>query len=241
MTDHLLAEELLAAFPLQQLGYALVSAGLPGDGTKLERVHRLLDAARSTGHDASIILNRFKAEGLRRVCSQYGIQAPTKELMVRGLSNLLAPEERSLSGHQAALTRPTLPAVLGHLQRLTLPWRLVRTEAEAEQAIARSLKRHFVGVSTQYSVGGYLGYRIDIDLGDGQVGVEVKLADAVRASSSEAYRTLGQAFVYDRRKYGGRVIVALVGPDSLRHEASLVEVSDLLRSVGVTVAYVILL
>lgn len=69
----------------------------------------------------------------------------------------------------------------------------VRDEAEAESALARALMRRFRGVSTQFSVGGYFGHRIDIALGDGKIGVEVKLVKALLESSGEAYRAIGQA------------------------------------------------
>jgi hypothetical protein len=178
------------------------------------------------------LLSFFKAEALRAVCSQLGIVAATKTQMIEALASALPNNERGLSRVSAGLVVATLPGVLGFLRRQALSARIVRTEADAERALESALRQQFAAVSTQYSVGGYLGYRIDIDLGDGIVGVEVKLAESVVSSASEAYRTLGQALVYDRRRYRGTVIVALVGADAIRQQPAFAEIEGFLGEMG---------
>ena len=84
---------------------------------------------------------------------------------------------------------------------------------------------------------GHFGHRIDIDIHNGQFGLEVKLATAVIESSSEAYRLLGQAFYYDRRRYAGRLLVVIVGPDKLQQHPIVVEIRDLLDVLGVAGLY----
>src|SRR5881628_3602941 len=94
--DRLTLEDLLYEFPVNQLGYALVSAGLPGDGTKNDRVQRLLDVGRQRRVHAVTILELFKAETLRKVCVQFGVQAPNKADMARMLGELLRADEQQL-------------------------------------------------------------------------------------------------------------------------------------------------
>ena len=101
-----------------------------------------------------------------------------------------------------------------------------------------ALMRRFRGVSTQYSLGGYFGHRIDIVLGDGKIGVEVKLARAVLNSSSEVYRAIGQAIVYSHRKVVGRLVVAIVAPVALIGAPALLEVCGLLEATGAGVVFV---
>jgi len=227
-------EDLLHLFPSNELGHALASVGLPGDGSKQERVARLVAAGRSSSVPAAHVLALLRSESLRRICSNHGIVASRKADMVAALVASLRPDEQSLTPEGPRRVEPTFDAVVAFLSRLELHWRRVRDEATAETAIESALRGEFSRVSTQYSVGGYLGYRIDIDLGNGAIGVEVKLAEALVGSSSEAYRAIGQALVYDRRRYRGKVIVASVGPDEVFARPAMAEIEAFLRDVGAT-------
>ena len=116
-------------------------------------------------------------------------------------------------------------------------YRSIVSEADAEWYLASALSDQFANVRTQAPVPGQFGHRIDIDIQNGQFGLEVKWAAAIIESSSEAYRLLGQAFYYDRRRYAGRLLVVIVGPEALRKRPILVEVGDLLEVLGVTGLY----
>src|SRR2546426_1871170 len=133
MADNKLTlEELLHEFPANQLGYALVSAGLPGDGSKNERVRRLLESGRQQQVQAAAVLELFKANSLRRICTQFGLQRPTKGDMVHVLCELLRADERQLTFAPPLRTAPSFPGVVGYLRRLVLPGRRIRSEADAE-------------------------------------------------------------------------------------------------------------
>lgn len=233
-------EELLHLFPISHVGYALRTAGLPAEGTKEERVARLLALGRQRGASAENLLLLFKAEALRPVATRFGITQYTKAEMAAALAAALPDHERRLTPEGPPRTQPTFPAVLGFLRRLVLPWRRIRSEGDAETAIAAALRREFSAVATQYSVGGYHGYRIDIDLADGTIGVEVKLGKALVGAASEAYRAVGQAVIYDRRKYKGRVLLALVCHEGVRQHPALLELEELLKDLGITCAFVAL-
>lgn len=66
-------------------------------------------------------------------------------------------------------------------------------------------------VHRQYNMQGYLGLKCDIDLGDGQVGIELKLANQLSNSSSNIERLLGQVLYYSKRTYKENLIVIVVG------------------------------
>jgi hypothetical protein len=79
---------------------------------------------------------------------------------------------------------------------------------------------------------------VDIALGQGHIGVEVKLASALLASPSELYRAVGQAMVYKHLKFSDRLVVAVVGPAALLRKAALIEILAFLESVGAAAACV---
>jgi len=64
-------------------------------------------------------------------------------------------------------------------------------------------------VHRQYNIQGYLGLKIDIDIADGQVGIELKLANQLNTTSIE--RLLGQVLYYSKRNYKENLIVIVVG------------------------------
>jgi hypothetical protein len=65
-------------------------------------------------------------------------------------------------------------------------------------------------VHRQYNIQGYLGLKCDIDLGDGQVGIELKLANQL-SNSTNIERLLGQVLYYSKRTYKENLIVIVVG------------------------------
>lgn len=227
-------------FPSGELGHALVTEGLPGGGSRSERAARLLSAGQRANAPATDVLSLIRVAALRRVCAGFGLSARSKAEMVSLLVELLSEDERALTPAGPPRGVATPPAVVEYLRGLELPrWR-VRDEADAEVAIAGALRREFSNVSTQYSVGGFLGYRIDIDIGDGNVGIEVKLSEALISSSSEAYRAIGQAVLYGRRRYQNNVILAVVGPEAVRSQPAMSEIEALLSNLGVMCVHILL-
>jgi hypothetical protein len=106
---------------------------------------------------------------------------------------------------------PTKDNVVACLRELRLPSRALRSEADVEEVVAGHLGPRFQAVCQQYSVGGMLGLKIDLDIGDGKVGVELKLAGAILENTNEFHRLIGQAIYYDYRRYHGNLIVCLAG------------------------------
>jgi hypothetical protein len=81
-------------------------------------------------------------------------------------------------------------------------------------------------VHRQYNIQGFYGLKIDLDIGDGQVGIELKLASQLSTTSVE--RLLGQVLFYSKRTYKENLIVIVVGlqkeyDNKLRELKSIIE------------------
>jgi len=234
-----LLEEILWLVPAQAIRSALAAGGVPSLGRKGALIARLVDAGRASGVPAGEVLGLFKAEALRRLCTTVGVRAATKEDMVHRLVATLMADEQILSRIGTNRHSPTREAVLEILRGSALPAWVARDEAAAEQSIGFLLRKVFSGVSHQVGVGGFVGDRIDIDLGGGAVGVEVKLAKALNESASEAYRGIGQAVIYQRVQYSESLVVAIVGMRNEFGDTPAAAVATLLDELGVGVAIMI--
>ena len=107
-------------------------------------------------------------------------------------------------------------------------------ERNVENIIAKQLNTEFGKVHQQYSIGGFLGLKCDIDLHDGQVGIEIKLAKLLTTSAIE--RLFGQSLYYSRRTYKKNLIVMIVGTEK-QYTRILDEVKDILSEIGVQFIY----
>lgn len=85
------------------------------------------------------------------------------------------------------------------------------TEADVEKQLEESLKSIFVHVTRQRGIGGTNSKQIDLDVGRGRVGIELKLAsDIIKESGND--RLLGQVMKYKTRQYSNNnLIVAVAG------------------------------
>jgi hypothetical protein len=104
------------------------------------------------------------------------------------------------------------------------------TEKECEQSILKHLrtKTGYSNVHQQYSVGGNLALKIDLDI-DERIGVEIKLAEQLIENASNAQRLLGQVLYYSKRKYQSNVIVLVIGPSKLKNDPLIKELSSLIE------------
>ncbi len=119
--------------------------------------------------------------------------------------------------------QPTVANVIKYLRRIpaqryiTDDW----SESEVEQFFAKQLKKKFAKVATQSLIGGtqYARERIDIDLNNGRLGIEIKLAGMLR-KSNERNRLLGQIDLYLARKYSPNALLVLIvgSKKSLAHD-----------------------
>jgi hypothetical protein len=107
-------------------------------------------------------------------------------------------------------------------------------EKKVEDFICSELDKSIGKAHSQYNIGGYLGLRVDIDLGDGQVGIELKLAKELNTQGIE--RLFGQVIYYSKRVYKDKLIVVVVGSDK-EYTQIVREVEKFINELGVTFLY----
>ena len=91
-------------------------------------------------------------------------------------------------------------------------------------------------VQKEYNVGGYWGMRCDIDLFDGKIGIELKVAEQLKKSAN-VERLIGQTVYYAKRKYGkGNLIVLVVGKRN-EYDASMKEIETIVTELGANFLY----
>ena len=113
------------------------------------------------------------------------------------------------------------------------------SESDVEAILAQKLHQYFDQVKTQYYLGGLKGSkdRIDIDIQDGEFGIEIKLARLLR-KSNERNRLLGQMDMYKIRKYHlNNLMVILVGSLKDHQKAVIQELIEILTEKGVYCFY----
>ena len=107
---------------------------------------------------------------------------------------------------------PDLKSVKNAISRFETRFNLSITlsEDEIENSLAKFLRIHFAGVRRQFPIASEAHRdRIDIDLGNGQFGIEIKLASLLK-KSNERNRLLGQIDTYQTRKYGKYNLLVLI-------------------------------
>ncbi len=121
------------------------------------------------------------------------------------------------------------------LDNLIVLKRRLTSEANLERFVATQLAYVFGKdkVSTQYSVGGFLALKTDIDIGNGQVGIELKIADNL--SATDMQRLIGQVIYYRKRFYNNNLLVFIAGRNSIN--SSFKELQDFIEELGVKVVY----
>lgn len=133
--------------------------------------------------------------------------------------------------------------VVSNLQHIVLSRRTIKTEKDAEEDISQYLLNYYRDVMNQYSLGGMLGLKIDVDINDGKFGIEIKLADSLLnkpSSSSEIFRMIGQAVYYSKKRYGPNFILAIVGTKDDIDEPVLREAFSFLESINIRIVPVII-
>lgn len=108
------------------------------------------------------------------------------------------------------------------------------SESKLEEILAYQLKKKFE-VNTQFSLGGLKGARekVDIDLGNGRFGIELKLAKTLR-KSNERNRLLGQIDLYIQRKYSSKnILVVIIGEAKYQQDAVILELQSIITQKNV--------
>ena len=109
-----------------------------------------------------------------------------------------------------------------------------KEERDVENTITKQLRDKFgdTNVHSQYSVGGFLALKCDIDLFDSSCGIELKLAKQIKKKSNAYERLIGQVVYYSKRCYKDKLIIVVIG-SSKDYDATLKEVKEFIESLGV--------
>lgn len=84
-------------------------------------------------------------------------------------------------------------------------------EKAVEKEMVKQMREHFSGqmIASQYSVGGFLNLKCDIDVYNGQCGIELKIAKELE-NAATLQRVLGQVFYYAQRRYKDTGLILLI-------------------------------
>jgi hypothetical protein len=122
------------------------------------------------------------------------------------------------------------------LENLVILKRRLSAEADLEKFVADQLAMIFGKdrVHRQYSVGGFLALKTDIDIGNGQVGIEVKIADDL--SATDMQRMIGQVLYYKKRFYENNLLVLIAS--KLTISPTIKELKDFIEELGAKVIFI---
>lgn len=97
------------------------------------------------------------------------------------------------------------------------------TEKDVQDELEKFFNKHFETVHREYALEGSSVKKIDFDLGDGNIGIEVKLAREI-LKEGEWDRAIGQINKYIKKKYGdGKLIVLVAGYEDEKDKSRLRE------------------
>jgi len=121
------------------------------------------------------------------------------------------------------------------LENLVIIKRRLTTENDFEKFVAEQLAIIFgkERVHRQYSVGGFLALKTDIDIGNGQVGIELKIADHL--SATDMQRMIGQVVYYKKRFYNSNLLVYVASKSTINPTTK--ELKDFIEELGTTVIF----
>jgi len=108
-----------------------------------------------------------------------------------------------------------------------------------EAYLVRRLSKYFGNIETQKNIGGRKGARekIDIDIENGKVGIELKLAKSLK-NSNERNRLLGQLDLYLTRKYTVKnLLLVIVGEEAEEKSLVIKELIEIIRQKNITFFY----
>lgn len=123
-----------------------------------------------------------------------------------------------------------LSGVINDIKELNIYSRNYPTEKECEDQILKYLrtKEGYKNVHQQFSVGGNLALKIDLDI-DERIGIEIKLAEQLIENASNAQRLIGQALYYAKRKYKSNVIILVIGLSKFSNEPRINEIRSIIE------------
>lgn len=102
---------------------------------------------------------------------------------------------------------------------------------KGEKAVEKEMVKQMVesfgseNVNSQYAVGGFLNLKCDIDVYDGQCGIELKVAKQLN-NATALQRVIGQLVYYSQRRYKNTGLILLVVGTQPELNAKMKELRD---------------
>ena len=105
-------------------------------------------------------------------------------------------------------------------------------EKAVEKEMVKQMREHFgfSHVASQHSVGGFLNLKCDIDVNNGQCGIELKVAKELE-NASTLQRVLGQVFYYAQRRYKETGLILLIVGTAAELNPKLDELKDYVETI----------
>ncbi len=121
------------------------------------------------------------------------------------------------------------------LENLVINKRRLTSENDLEKFVTDQLAIFFgkEKIHRQYSVGGFLALKTDIDVGNGQVGIELKIADHL--SATDMQRLIGQVVYYKKRFYNTNLLLLIASKSTINSTTK--ELADFIEELGTTVIF----
>lgn len=222
---------ILNIFYVEELQDICRSFDLNATGNKYELIESIIQNVKPVNK----IIDNLTVEGLKLVCSTLKVKTGNKAQMQKILLDLLDHEKTGLLKDELPKEKlsPTPDNVVSKLKECILDKRRIKSEKDAEEQIGDFLSMYFRDVMPQYNLVGYRGLKIDLDINNGEFGVEVKLADSLLNNNSEVFRVFGQAVYYSKKQYGENFLVAVVGTEHDLDEPIVREAMSFLNSISI--------
>jgi hypothetical protein len=200
------------------------------NGSKVELVDRLMVIP------ANELLNILWQEELKVICEKLDLPRGKKADMVEGIMNSIDDTFADISHEDEEKIEPTKENIANNLSSTKVPAFNVKEESDAEFLLLNYLGRKYREVNDQFSVGGKLALKVDIDINSGEFGVEVKLASSLlgKSKTTEIFRMIGQAVYYTKLRYKDKFVLAIVGTIDELNDPKLKEAQLFLESLGIT-------
>ena len=122
-------------------------------------------------------------------------------------------------------------------ENLVIPKRKLNSELELEKFLFNQLSTIYgkEKVHRQHNIGGFLGLKTDLDIGNGTVGIELKVADKLKAPDLQ--RLIGQVVYYKKIKYkSDNLLLLMASKKSIT--PPMKQLIEFVEDLGVTVVFV---
>lgn len=237
--DRISKGKLLDMFRVEELKDLAYSLKLDDKGNKADLIAALIKVP------VRQILELATVEELQFICDNLDLPIGKKTAMIDTVAAACDETRVDITAGHALTDRvnlvdPTIENIVNNLRTCVLPLRTIKTEKDAEEAISEYLLNYYRDVMNQYSLGGMLGLKIDVDINDGKFGIEIKLVDSLLKNSSEIFRMIGQAVYYTKKRYASNFVLAIVGTKDNLDEPVVREAFNFLEGIAIRIVPVIM-